>query len=453
MVRSRRALAFAALGLLGASTKLSGCLSGLDLEGRPCPCAPGYQCCEQINICLGPEDTCPDLGGDAGSSSLTIGEGGVPAEGGTGAGGVPASSGGTNEPGSAGQAGMPSEPLAGAAGAESGEPQWRPVGDDDGIAPAPTYDPNLVLAPDGTPYVAYRACEPCQPIDKRKDIPVVLRLDSTWQRLPLVSADATTKASPSLVIGLDGVPNMLLDYQRQLMRFEDDAWSPTGPELPLTVHLPSSLEMDSDGRFYTLLNDEDSLKLAVARLDNLSTYTLLGTSVQGDNGTARLCVVGMQVYRAYVRHDLVEPSANVYVDHFDGNDWQPLGTFVGRGIEMAASLNGDVYVAVEDYELRTARIFKHTGGAWSAQPLQTLAASWHAPMLQVSDAGALYLAYLVEDFPNVNVIAGDDWDDLQSRTLLNGSGVPVIRLRQTGAGVVPILVYLSGGELIARKYQ
>lgn len=40
-------------GLVGA------CTSELPLEGRPCPCADGWQCCEDQNVCVPEGDACP----------------------------------------------------------------------------------------------------------------------------------------------------------------------------------------------------------------------------------------------------------------------------------------------------------------------------------------------------------------------------------------------------------
>jgi hypothetical protein len=455
-VRSRPALAIAALGLLGVSTELGGCITVLSLDHRPCPCVTGYECCRELDQCFLPTESkfCPkgEDGAEAGSGAMSV-EGGSPSEGGSASEGSSAS-GGAAPGGTAGEvgsgAGDAGEAQGGTGVVVPSKPEWLPVGNDDDIAPPLTSDPNLALAPDGTPYIAYRACEPCQPIDQRTDIPVVLRLGDTWERLPPTGLGEITKGSPALATGLDGAPHVLIDYERQLKRFEDGQWTAVSPQFELSIHLPAALERDTTGRFYTLLTDEVNVKLVVARVEDPTTYSFLGTSLTGDNGTARLCVVGTDVYRAYV-FDQGPNMSRVFVDHFNGGDWDNWGDFEGRSIELTASKSGDVYVAVSDYELRTANILKRSNDAWETL-FPNLTASWHAPLLQVSSSGELYLAYLVEDFPNVNVIANGTWRDVKSRDLPNGSN-PVLRLWESKGTVVPIISYLIGGGLVARKYQ
>lgn len=45
------------LSLLGL---VAACTSELPLEGRPCPCADGWQCCEDQNVCVPEGDACPE---------------------------------------------------------------------------------------------------------------------------------------------------------------------------------------------------------------------------------------------------------------------------------------------------------------------------------------------------------------------------------------------------------
>jgi hypothetical protein len=47
------------ISLLVAST-LSACTSRLDLKQRPCPCAEGWSCCADQNVCVAPDTPCPD---------------------------------------------------------------------------------------------------------------------------------------------------------------------------------------------------------------------------------------------------------------------------------------------------------------------------------------------------------------------------------------------------------
>lgn len=44
----------------------AGCVQPVALEGRPCPCAAGFECCESAGVCLRPDELCP--AGDAGRS-------------------------------------------------------------------------------------------------------------------------------------------------------------------------------------------------------------------------------------------------------------------------------------------------------------------------------------------------------------------------------------------------
>ena len=56
-------------GLLLGSLALAGCVGSVPLEGKQCPCATGFVCCEATQQCLGAGEICPKK--DAGASADT----------------------------------------------------------------------------------------------------------------------------------------------------------------------------------------------------------------------------------------------------------------------------------------------------------------------------------------------------------------------------------------------
>jgi hypothetical protein len=50
----------ALLVCFAAAWGLAACISGVEIEGAPCPCPEGYQCCATLNdMCLAEEEACP----------------------------------------------------------------------------------------------------------------------------------------------------------------------------------------------------------------------------------------------------------------------------------------------------------------------------------------------------------------------------------------------------------
>jgi hypothetical protein len=417
------------------------CISLVSLDNRSCPCATGYTCCDATQLCLEPDEICSQGGG--GSNGSIVGQGGRSSSGGSsgaGAGGTAGTRGGTSPQAGAGDGTAGASGEAGAGGV--GEPTWRPVGPevlDDFPAAG---EPDLEIAPDGTPYVAFLACGQCD-AQTRAWVPAVQRFDGSWHALPIDGLPATIASVPELAIGDDGTLHLVTDVQ--VSSFDGRAWRALSSDLPRTTTDQVNFQIDDDGVFWTTLWDESRQGISVVRWTGTGWETF-GPAVSGDITSMRLVVGPGGPYLAHAAVD----AASVSVRHFpdENGDWAS-EDFLGVRVELAQAQSGELYVAVWRAPDQVTVL---SGAAGALVFLGTLRASWRAPGLQVAPDGAPHVVYLLDDFVNVNRWDGTKFVDVDSSAIGNGTG-PVLRLLGLDGSIVPFVAFQFGAALKVKKYE
>ena len=427
MAGSRRRLGFEALLLASIALGLpefgAGCVTVISLENRPCPCASGYACCATTQTCLTETQICPAASGSGSAGALNAG--------GT------ASSGGTS--------GAAGDDAQAGAGGDPGSPRWRAVGSDDDEL-LPTDRVNMAIAPDGTPYVAFRGCDVCSPPAHR---PYVKRYDGAWQLLPTNQLPGD-KMSPALQIDVTGYLYALVDSG--VYWFDGQDWIQQLPVFPLSFTDDATLVLEQ-GTFYTTQFNPDVGELSVVRSEG-STWQTIGSPLLGKSTGATVRVFEGTVYvaNAYVTEELQEMIA---LRRFDGADWELVFDFAGSGVEFAVHSPELIYVSYTGPGTvpggGSARILRlDTAGVTD---LGMVPSFFDPPKFALTSAGTPYIVYLVEDFINVNVFDGTTWVDVDSRDLGNASMVPALSLDERGGSVVPYVAAASGDLVRVRKYE
>ena len=457
------AAALAPGALLAAS-----CVSLMSLEHRSCPCATGYTCCEATQTCL--EEPCigdtggnggnggngasTSTGGATGSGGTSAGEGGNSATGGNAGaelGGAAGARGGSSPQGGAtsGVGGMAGE--AGMGGAP--EPGWQPVGPERMDDPQPLDVPDLELALDGTPYLAFVACEDCD-IPGFRRVPVVERFDGSWRLLPTTGLPATVVARPALALDPSDVPYVLIDGQ--VSSFDGTAWTPVRDPLPLPMGFDPNFLIPAGGVFWVALFDDARDEITVLRSTG-TAWQAVGPGVPAVPADAerrvRLVLVnesqfgGSTTAEPYLAHTDVD-GTGVFIRHFDGADW--VGSeMAGSSIDIAPGWDGSLYAAIRQPNDDVDVSMKRVGEDFVE--LGNLTASFAAPSLAVTGDGTLFAAYLLSDFPNVRRWDGQNFRDVDSASLPNAGTAPVLRTSPYSS--VPFVALFFGSALGVKKYE
>jgi hypothetical protein len=438
------------------------CVSLVSLEHRSCPCAEGYVCCERMQTCLRPGEACVGETGGNGGNVGTGGNGGTSA----GRGGNSATGGnaGTELGGAAGTRGGSSSQGGATSGAggvagESGMggepgPEWRPVGPERMDDPQPLDVPDLELAWDGTPYLAFVACEDCD-ISGFRRVPVVERFDGSWRLLPTTGLPATIVARPALALDTGGVPYVLIDGQAS--SFDGTAWNPVGDALPLPMGFESNFQVDEGGVLWVALFDDARAEISVFRSAG-SGWQAVGPGVPAVPADAerRVRLVPVDEVQfdgsgnggSYLAHTDAD-GTGVFLRRFDGVDW--VGSeMAGSSIDIARVWTGTLYAAVRQPNDDVDVLVQAVGGDFVE--LGNLTASCAAPSLAVASDGTLFLAYSKGGFVNVNRWDGMNFRDVDSSALGSTGTAPVLRLL-SDFDVVPFVALFFGSELAVKKYE
>jgi len=411
------------------------CVSPISLENRPCPCAADYVCCDSTRICLRPGQVCP-IGGGAGAGGAGAG--------GAGAGDAGRPGSGAGEGGDAGE-GEAGGASTGVAGARS-EPAWRAVGADLEL-PQPTNAPNLALDAEGTPYVAFRACDPCGPPAQATNKPVVARYAGVWETMPSTGLPELIKMSPAIRVDEPGRPVVLTE--QGVHAFDGERWLPA-PELPSPPSEEARLQRDAEGRLHTTVYDGTLGELQVVRLAN-SSWQNVGAAIPADAANARLHLAGAFAYLAHSRRSDLSDGSELVVRRFDGVAWELVSTLEGTALELALSSAGTVYVAVKDPLGDSARILRYEADEWTELGVQPV--SFSAPRLELAGQGTLYMTHVVGNFVTVLRLDGGRFGDLDSAEIGQAISLPALAIAELEGAEVPYVAFLSGAGVRVRKYE
>jgi hypothetical protein len=355
--------------------------------------------------------------------------------------------------GSGGQAGGESGGVSGAAGAGAGDggaggaapPEWRPVGPSPLEDPPTLSEPDFELAPDGTPYLAFRGCEDCD-ISTLIPIPVVERFDGSWRVLPTDGLPSTIRLPPSLALGGDGTPYLLVDGV--VSGFDGQRWSSEIADSPAEETEESNFQVDLQGDFWVTAFDWALQEITVMR-SNGSSFEPVGPAVPGRSSGVRLAL-GDVPYLAHTDAD----GAGVFVRRFTGSAWEG-DEMAGESVNVFAEPDGTLHVSiwVPDNASRTggrARVLSGTAGALAE--IATVDCWFRAPTLSVAPDRSLYQVFLVESYVNVDRWDGQNFRDVGENPIDTGSP-PLIRFAATDEGHVPYLAYKKDLALEVKKYE
>jgi hypothetical protein len=335
----------------------------------------------------------------------------------------------------AGEAGMGGAP----------EPEWRPVGPSPLDDPEARSEPDLELAPDGTPYLAFKSCTDCD-ISSATIVPVVERFDgSRWRLLPTDGLPSEIVGTPALTLWEDGTPYVLVDGQ--VSRFDSARWvAAVGAPLPGPTTDESNFQVDQDGTVWVTLFDSARQEISVVRSLG-DTWETIGLPVSGRRDGVHFV---MDMGGVYLAHTDVDGDG-VFVRTMMSGAWMG-PELAGQSVDVAVAPDGTLYVAIWQRESALSGAVRVLSGAVDAlADLGTIGSvSFQAPSLEVSTDGTLYAVFLATDFVNVNRFDGENFRDVKSLDIGNGTS-PALRLSSTSS--VPFVAFQSGLVLQVKKYE
>jgi hypothetical protein len=318
-----------------------GCAEPLELEGRHCPCAEGYQCCESGNVCMRESETCPS---------------------------------------------------------------WRPLDeasldalDFNAVPTGWTFE----VAADGTPYLAVLNCKSGDCFDRTRVVPTVMRYEQgAWTTLPSDGLPETV-TPPALIVEANGTLHLLSDVTDDeglvprsiVSTFDGVRWeqrgSPLPGEAPLTVDLAAGpFALDDSNRLMTAIVDPSGLatRLSIWRLED-SGWQVLGTPINNDNSGVQIasrnetvCVTHLdglaatllcldesewrvvkEFERTLARGFFIRPDGTFVVAHslflstnvmFGKNDeWIELPPVQSQRAELSVTQDGGVFLFAQGFDV------------------------------------------------------------------------------------------------------
>ncbi len=467
-----RGRAVAALVLLFGAFAPS-CAGLVSIEGRSCPCADGWVCCEATQDCQRPGESCEAGSGGTGAQAghggssgaqggdATGGKGGV--SGGSGVSGASSGSGGDagmGDGGTSSKGGRAGEGGAGASG-EAGmggepEPEWHSVGPALLDEPVTTSEADFELAPDGTPYLAFRGCEDCD-LPSPTHVPVVERFDGRrWTTLPSDGLPVTIVGVPALAVDPNGTVYVLVDGA--VRAFDGDVWQPL-PDLPDSACPDPNFQAieDQPGILWATLCDDARQEISVVGFAG-SSWESVGNTLPGRNAGVRLLASGSSPYLGHTASDgahVFVRRLNVFAEAFPPPEWVG-DELEGELVELAQAPDSTLYAAVwksTDAFKINGDVTLYEGAVGGLVVSGALRTSWAPPGLAVSAAGTLYAFYLSDGFVNVNRFDGTNFRDVKSTDIGTATTWPVLRLLEGSGGVVPMVAFEAGAALRVKKYE
>jgi len=364
---------------LGIAFSAIGCAEVLPLDGRHCPCASGYHCCESGNVCVPRAKECP---------------------------------------------------------------RWRsldPVGLN-AIGISPTFD--FKIAADGAPHIAGLTCDAACNEQGGLGVPFVARyVDDSWVTLTQEGLPRSY-FFPLLLIGRDGTLHLLSDgmsssfdgttWAQRFPPVPGDGLAGSTVVEDEEGRIVTTIREDTDGSV--------PAELSVVRLEG-STWTALGSKLPGELNLnslvvrdETLCIAHVHWYETGYLGPLscfdgsewatvkefqsnlaggvgIGPDGAFYVAPWDGllmtvmegkrARWSEIGSLFATHAQLAVSKNRTVFVLVTSLERNTSMVaaWRPDTREWSYYTTEGLDGSVR-PLLAIGDDGdepVPYLAYQIYD--------------------------------------------------------
>jgi hypothetical protein len=320
---------------------VAGCADPLPLEGRHCPCADGYQCCESGNICLPETQTCPT---------------------------------------------------------------WKALDRDsleafglDGAATGWDFD----VGPDGTPYVVVLHCEVGDCWSPVRRVPDVFRYeDGSWTSLPSLGLPNTNGVT-RLRVGRDGTPHLLMDVSPDesderrwiIASFDGARWAERHAPIssaPSGIDPTGQFLEDNQGRLIVpVLEPSDlSAMFSVLRSDGFEWQTVSSPLV---TTTAAVQLAERDGALCVTHHSA--SGSGTFLHCLEGSDWSPVRTFhelIGQGVWIGP--DGSLYVV--QTEFLESWVMRGKGDDWTEFP----SVMSQGAAIEVTSGGRLFMLGLGHDF-------------------------------------------------------
>jgi hypothetical protein len=332
--------------------------------------------------------------------------------------------------------------------AVNANPGWGVVGNA-GFSAGQADNTSLVLAPDGTPYVAYS-----DGLSGNKA--TVMKFDgSNWITVGSAGFSSTGGAyAISLAFAPDGTPHVAYmdggnSTKATVMKYSGSSWVTVGSAGFSGGRADwTSLAFAPDGTPFVAYQDETSnFKTTVMRYDGNDWVSVGSAGFSAGVADYQSFAVAPDGI-PYVAYRDFENSFKATLMKFDGSKWAPVGNAgfsAGEAMHISLVLapNGTPFVAYTDFEnsLKSS-VMKYDGNNWGnvgIAGLSTGAATFNS--LAMAPDGSLYVAYVDYDCgPRATVMKYDGSWQVVGRAGFSIGGVAYNSLRLAGDGT-PFLAF------------
>jgi hypothetical protein len=444
--------------LLIATLAATSCASPAPLEGRGCPCAPGYKCCAAV--CVAEAQRCAEDAAQDGPAVPPIDAGAdIALDGPIDAAPSDAGGDGAAAEGPRDQAAdlAPDRPpdLAPDLPPDAPPPRWQTLGGA-GLVEHLALWFDLEIAPDGTPFVAMEKLMP----PGRSRVTIVLRYDGVaWQK---VGEDLSGADVAAFAIAPDGTP--IVQAFDVIYAFQQGQWKPL-PDVGQGFSIPTrtpTLGLDRNGRIHIVVFDAAGEGLSVMRFNGTSWELVGRPNVSAKRLPSFLAFDASGPYLAFADLDALTTE----VRRSSGSDWVVVGggpIYPFTASAFAVTPDGTSWAISADSTAVAARRAA-AGGAWmETEPLFAFGATFSpTPGVDVTPEGVLYLAYLADRDPGPDVVPGplvvrrdgSRWTELATSGLdPNVFDAIELAVDRRGGRDVPYIAYVRANQLIVKKLE
>lgn len=282
-------------------------------------------------------------------------------------------------------------------------PAWEALGGP-GISIPATTNHSMVVASDGTPYLAYLNASSYAPDTSLFRRTTVLRWDgSSWNPVggPTVSNEKSSRSK--LAIAPDGT--LYVAYQSQIngglitiLQLQGNTWTPLGnSKIPCSLSSQHSLQIGFDGIPYLAYTEDlpaGTDRLTVRKWDG-SAWVTVGSPAISPAKTEDPDLACSYDGKLYVAFEDWANASKATVLCWDGNTWNPLGGYgvspdEVQDIQLSLSPQGVPYLAFGDRSFGTQfnnyselTVMKWTGTQWEIVGTSGISDGW-APQISLA---------------------------------------------------------------------
>jgi hypothetical protein len=274
--------------------------------------------------------------------------------------------------------------------------EWQKVGDEieaDYVGLAIAY----TMAPDGTPYLAFRDK------DALLGTTVVKLVDNKWMVVGTRGVSYGRGAYHSLSVATDGTVYLTyLDehfgYNATVQRFKNNKWELLDKHGFTKAYEPKII-VGTDGiPYFSYIENDYTQKLSVLKWEDDQWIPVGGGKGISPAGVSRTAMAVSKEGNLFIACEASYPDSDLYVLKWNGEKWTIVGgqSSIARGVlpNLAIGENETLYLSYEDHSVQNnTQVFQWNGTVWS-NLADGISENWnYNSSLSTDQFGNIHIAY------------------------------------------------------------